>query len=55
MVRLSHVDGSRFGEESLEVAVRGSYLRDFGFENGSKVVIDVTRGQIVIRLIDEED
>ena len=55
MVRFSHVDGSRFDEESSEVAVRGIYLRDFGFENGSKVVIDVTRGQIVIRLIDEED
>ena len=55
MVRLSHVDGYRLEDEFLEVAVRGSYLKDFGFEKGSKVVIDVTRGQIVIRLIEEED
>ena len=55
MVRLSRVEGYWMEDEALEVAVRGSYLRDFGFEKGSKVVIEVTQGQIFIKLIEAED
>jgi hypothetical protein len=42
-------------DEALEVKVSGSWLREFGFEYGGKFVVEVTKGQIVIKPVDIED
>jgi cytochrome b subunit of formate dehydrogenase len=36
-------------DECLEVRFSGTWLKDFGFEFGHKVVVEVTAGQIVIK------
>lgn len=55
MVRLSEVSHSWLEEGSPLVAVSGTWLKDFGFEEGKKVVIDICQGQIVIKAVDCED
>ncbi len=55
MVRLSEVSYSWLEEGSPLVAVSGAWLKDFGFEEGRKVVIDICQGQIVIKTVDCED
>ena len=55
MVMIGSVGGYWLEDDALELAIRGAYLREFGFEAGSRVVIEVTQGQIVVKLIDAED
>jgi len=54
MVCLGSV-GKFWMDECLEVKVSGSWLKEFGFEYGHKVVVEVTKGQIVIKAVDVED
>lgn len=54
MVCLGSV-GKFWLDESLEVKVSGSWLKEFGFEYGRKVVVEVTQGQIVIKAVHIED
>jgi formylmethanofuran dehydrogenase subunit D len=54
MVCLGSV-GKFWLDESLEVKVNGSWLKEFGFEYGRKVVVEVTEGQIVIKAVDIDD
>jgi hypothetical protein len=35
--------------------VSGDYLANFGFVVGSKVIIDITHGQIIIRPVDVDE
>ncbi len=55
MVRLSSVDSYWMEDDSVEVAVRGSYLKKFGFSVDTKVVIEVTDGLITIKPVDVEE
>ena len=55
MVRLSTVSSSWMEEGTSQVVVGGSWLSQFGFTTGKQVVIDVSMGQIIIRLVDGED
>jgi len=54
MVCLGSV-GKFWMDECLEVRVSGSWLKEFGFEYGHKVVVEITKGQIVIKAVDVED
>ena len=42
MVRLSEVSAFWMEEDSSSVVVSGAWLRNFGFEPGRKIVVDVT-------------
>ncbi|MCX7746214.1 MAG: type I toxin-antitoxin system SymE family toxin [Clostridia bacterium] len=42
-------------DDSLEIRVSGAWLKDFGFELGRKVVVEVTKEQIVIKAVHVED
>ena len=42
-------------DDCLEVKVSGSWLKEFGFEYGHKVVVEIIKGQIVIKAVDVED
>lgn len=55
MVRISEVTTDWMAEGSPLVAVSGAWLKDFGFDEGKKVVIDICQGQIVIKTVDFED
>lgn len=55
MVRLSEVSAFWMEEDSSSVVVSGAWLRHFGFEPGRKIVVDVTKGQIVIKLVEAVD
>lgn len=55
MVRLSEVSSSWLEGGTSQVVVGGSWLPQFGFAAGVKVVIEVSKGQIVIRPVDGED
>jgi hypothetical protein len=55
MVRLSEVSAFWMEEDSSSVVVSGAWLRNFGFEPGRKIVVDVTKGQIVIKLVEAVD
>lgn len=37
------------------ITVSGPWLQDFGFEPGQKIVADITKGQIVIKLADADE
>jgi len=54
MVCLGSV-GKFWMDECLEAKVSGSWLKEFGFEYGHKVVVEITKGQIVIKAVDVED
>ena len=54
MVILSYVD-DYWLDDGSEIKISGQYLREFGFEPSSKVVIDVTDKQIIIKPVDMED
>jgi len=54
MVCLGSV-GKFWMDDCPEVKVSGSWLKEFGFEYGHKVVVEVTKGQIVIKAVDVED
>ena len=55
MVRLSEVSAFWMEENSSSVVVSGAWLSTFGFEPGRKIVVDVTKGQIVIKLVEAVD
>jgi hypothetical protein len=55
MVRIGEVGRWWMEDGATTISVNGAWLKDFGFEKGRKIVIDVTQGQIVIKLIDDED
>ncbi len=55
MVRLSEVSAFWMEDSSSSVVVSGSWLRSFGFEPGRKIMVDVSQGQIVIKLIEAVD
>jgi hypothetical protein len=55
MVRLSSVSSYWMEDGAPSVSVSGSWLRDFGFESGKKVVVEVSQGEISIKLVDCED
>ncbi len=55
MVRISEVSTYWMEEGAPQVAVSGAWLRDFGFEVGGKVVVEVIKGQIIIKAVDSED
>jgi formylmethanofuran dehydrogenase subunit D len=40
------------GEETGSISFSGSQLAKFGFDAGCKVIVDISKGQIVIKLID---
>jgi hypothetical protein len=42
-------------DDALEIRVSGSWLSNFGFEHGRKVVAEVTQGQIIIKAVQIED
>ena len=54
MVCLGSV-GKFWMDECLEVRISGTWRKDFGFEYGHKVVVEVTTGQIVIKAVQIED
>ncbi len=55
MVRVGEVGRWWMEDGAATVSVSGSWLKDFGFEMGRKVVVEVTQGIIVIKLVDAED
>jgi antitoxin component of MazEF toxin-antitoxin module len=55
MVALASVRGHWF-DDAPSVVISASWLKDFGFEIGAKVVIEVTQGVITVKPVDcEED
>ena len=54
MVRLSAV-ASHWMDDSPSVLVSAPFLRDFGFEIGGKVVIEITQGVITIKALDSQE
>ena len=52
MVRISEVSTFWMDGEA-QVSVSGDWLRQFGFDIGRKVVVDVTQGVITIKVVDE--
>jgi len=55
MVRLSEVSAFWMEDGSSSVVVSGSWLSSFGFEPGRKIMIDVSKGQMVIKLVEAVD
>ena len=55
MVRISRVVPFWLEEGAPLVGVSGKWLVDFGFDVDTKVVCDVTKGQIIIKVIDCEE
>jgi len=55
MVRVSEISTYWLEEDSPIIPIHGAWLKDFGFEPGQKVVIYVTKGQIVIKAVDHEE
>ncbi|KNY30085.1 SymE family type I addiction module toxin [Pseudobacteroides cellulosolvens] len=54
MVALSSIR-SHWLDDAPAVTVSADWLRDFGFEVGCKVVIEVSQGVITIKKIHSED
>jgi hypothetical protein len=54
MVTLSSVR-SHWLDDAPSVTVSAEWLRDFGFEVGCRVVIEVSQGVITIKKVDSED
>jgi len=46
---------SHWLDESPSVTVSAPCLKDFGFEQGTKVVIEIVQGVITIKLLDSEE
>jgi hypothetical protein len=55
MVRISEVSAYWMEEDTPIIAVSGRWLRSFGFDIGCRIVIDVTKGQIIIKAVDVEE
>mgnify|MGYP000383305706 CR=1 FL=1 len=49
MVRISEISAWWMEDDCPNVSVSGSFLKDFGFNIGKKIVIEVLKGQIVIK------
>ncbi len=54
MLRLSSV-APYWMDESPSVTVSASWLKDYGFEIGKKVVVEVSQGVITIKPLDSEE
>ena len=54
MLRLSSVT-SYWLDEAPAVTVSAAWLRDFGFDIGCKVVVEVSQGVITIKPLDSEE
>ena len=54
MVALSSIK-SHWLDDAPAVTVAADWLRDFGFEVGCRVVIEVSQGVITIKKVDRED
>ena len=54
MVCLSKVSTFWLEDKAPLVAVTGEWLKDFGFEVGTKLVVEVSQGQIVVKTVDME-
>lgn len=55
MIRISEVSGYWMEEDTPIIAITGAWLREYGFEIGCKIVIEVTMGQITVKKVDTED
>ena len=55
MVRICEVSRYWLEDGAPLVAVSGAWLKDFGFDIGVKVVVEVRSGEIVIKAVDAED
>ena len=55
MLRLSQVSTYWLEDACPQVSISGAWLRDFGFDVGGRVVVEVSQGQIIIRPVDAED
>ena len=55
MVRISEVKSYWMEEDSPLIAISGQWLRDFGFDIGSRIVVDVMKGQIIIKAVEVEE
>jgi hypothetical protein len=54
MVALSSIR-PHWMDDAPSVVVSAAWLKDFGFDIGAKVVIEVTQGVITIKLVDCEE
>lgn len=52
MVRISEVSGYWMEDDSPLITIAGAWLKEYGFEIGCKVVLDITEGQIIIKRVD---
>ena len=55
MLRLSEVSTYWMEDDCPSVLVTGTWLKQFGFEIGKKIVVEVTEGQMVVKVVDCED
>lgn len=55
MVIISEVKPYWMEDDSPLIAITGQWLRDFGFDIGSRIVVDVIKGQIIIKAVDVEE
>jgi hypothetical protein len=54
MLRLSSVS-SHWLDDSPSVLISAPFLKDFGFDIGTKVVVEVVQGVITIKPLDSEE
>jgi len=55
MVSISSVYSDWREDGSSHISISGIALKDFGFETGEKIVIDVSHKKIVVKPIDMEE
>ena len=55
MVRISEVSSYWMEDDCPMVSVSGTWLKDFGFAQGRKIVVEVTDGQMIIKAVDGEE
>ena len=55
MVRISDISTHWMEDGAPHITIYGAWLAEFGFEVGGKIVLDITKGQIVIKAVDSED
>ena len=55
MVRISEVTSYWMEENSPLITISGPWLRSFGFDIGCRIVVDVMKGQIIIKAVDAEE
>ncbi|MCX7708379.1 MAG: type I toxin-antitoxin system SymE family toxin [Clostridia bacterium] len=55
MVRISEVMRYWMEEDCPLIAISGEWLREFGFDIGGRIIVDVTTGRIIIKPVDTEE